>query len=345
MKASDGMQNEQVRKLIRFQPSQRPILIVVVDTEEEFDWSEDFSRSATSIKAMREIHRFQEVCDEFGIRPTYMTTYPVASQRNGIEPLEQIYRSGLCEIGVHLHPWVSPPFQETLSTYNSYPGNLDPHLESEKLRVLAEAIAQAFGVHPNIYKAGRYGFGPHTAEILLAQGFEIDLSASPPMDYREDGGPDYSSHPVQPYWFGDDRRLLGIPATGAYVGRLSRGADALYKWSSKGVPRRLRLPGVLARLGLLDRLRLSPEGFTLSENLKLSTSLFRRGVRVFQFTLHSPSLLPNVTPYVRSEEGRDRLLDLCGRFFAWFLGDFGGTAMTPTELKAHILRVQTSDQS
>jgi hypothetical protein len=59
-----------------------------------------------------------------------------------------------------------PPHDEDVCARNSYPGNLDADLEARKLRVLAERITAAFGKSPAIYKAGRWGFGPHTATIL-----------------------------------------------------------------------------------------------------------------------------------------------------------------------------------
>ena len=335
------MHGRQERSLIPIPSSQRPVLVVVVDTEEEFDWNATFSRSATSVSALREIHRFQEVCDPFGIRPTYVVTYPVATQHEGVEPLKRFHSEGRAEIGVHLHPWVSPPFVETLCSHNSYPGNLDPELESEKLRVLTEAVARAFGTRPAVYKAGRYGIGPNSATALIKYGYTIDASPAPPMDFRADGGPDFSSHPVEPYWFGEAGRLLGLPSTGAYVGFAGSAAHRLYSWSTRGALGRCRLPAVLARLGAVDRLRLSPEGFTLDETIKLTRWLFRRGLRVFQFTLHSPSLMPKGTPYVSSVADRERLLDLCRSYFEWFLGGFGGSTMMPTQLRDHILKTQS----
>lgn len=321
---------------VAFLASQRPILVVVVDTEEEFDWSAGFSRTATSVTAMAEIHRFQRVCDEFGIHPTYVIDYPVASQDAGTGPLKAFRGSGRAEIGVHLHPWVSPPYDEPLSAYNSYPGNLDPEHEAAKIQVLTEMTAAAFGERPIIYKAGRYGIGPRTPGILLKQGYEIDLSAAPPMDYRLDGGPDFSTHPVQPYWIGAGRRLLGIPSTGAFIGLMGTGARRVYRFAAQPALRWCRIPGVLARSGLLERLRLSPEGYELNDNRRLTNALLQRGVRVFSYCLHSPSMKPGCTPYVQSESDRERLLDTCRRYFEWFLRELRGISMTPSELKQHI---------
>ena len=41
--------------------TEKPKFIVVIDTEEEFDWSADFSSNNTSVQAMRSIHLVQEI--------------------------------------------------------------------------------------------------------------------------------------------------------------------------------------------------------------------------------------------------------------------------------------------
>jgi len=81
-----------------------PILLVVVDTEEEFDWFAPFDRANTGVVHMRDVHAFQVVCDAYQIRPVYAVTYPIATQPDGIAPLREIRASNRCEIGAHLHP-------------------------------------------------------------------------------------------------------------------------------------------------------------------------------------------------------------------------------------------------
>src|SRR5262249_59895923 len=114
--------------------SRAPILLVMVDTEEEFDWQGGFDRGATSVAAMDEIHNFQELCDSFEISPAYLIDYPVAVQERGFRPLLEFHRTSRAEIGAHLHPWVTPPFDEKLCPENSYPGNLPLGLEKAKLQ-------------------------------------------------------------------------------------------------------------------------------------------------------------------------------------------------------------------
>ena len=214
-------------------------MTVVVDTEEEFDWSKAHSRANTGVSHMRHIDRVQEICDEFGVRPCYVIDYPVAAQEPGYGPLVAIHNDGRCSIGAHLHPWVNPPDQEELGRVNSFPGNLPADLERAKLSALTDAIERNFGERPTIYKAGRYGFGPHTAGTLSDLGYAIDMSLCPSFDFRAGGGPDFAREPARPFWFGD---ILELPTTAGFVGYL-RGAPWLLGWIHSAAGRALKVGG------------------------------------------------------------------------------------------------------
>jgi len=314
----------------------RPVLLVLIDTEEEFDWEAPFRRENTGVTAMAHVGRAQEIFDAYGITPTYVVDYPVASQPQGNELLAEIATSGRAVIGAHLHPWVTPPFDEELCLRNSFPGNLPRELEAAKLRATIAAIEAGIGVRPAIYQAGRYGLGPHTHELLESLGFEVDFSVCPPFDYSNEGGPDYSRSSTEPYWFGHGRRMLGIPMTGAYTGLLSGAAHGLHTLANRSPLTWARLPGLLSRTGLLDRLRLSPEGFDTGDHRRLVHELLARGQRTFVFSFHSPSLKPGCTPYVRSEAELAEFLDRFRRCFDFFLGELGGLSLTPLELRARL---------
>jgi hypothetical protein len=326
------------RKLIHLAPETRPILTVVIHTEEEFDWSKPHDRYATTVEHMRHIGRAQAVFDEFGIVPNYVVDYPIAAQELAVAPLKSFADSGRALVGAHLHPWVSPPFGEEVNAFNSYPGNLPRTLEAEKLRRLTDKIAESFGTRPLTYLAGRYGFGPNTAEILEELGYEIDISAAVPIDFSADGGPDYSSFTSHPYWLGNERKLLGLPGTGGYVGWLRTGSTRLYRRATSPVMRRFRLAGMVARFRLLERIRLSPEDYSEPEMRRLTHALLADGLRVFVFSFHSPSVMPGGTPYVRDQSELVRFLDKCRRYFEFFFGQLNGVAMTPIEIKENLGR-------
>jgi hypothetical protein len=247
--------------------------------------------------------------------------------------------AGRALIGAHLNPWVTPPHAEEASRANSYPGNLPRGLEAAKLRALSAGIERALGVRPTMYKAGRHGKGPNTEAVLEAQGFEIDMSPAPPMDYRADGGPDYRRHPARPFRFGRKRDLLCLPGTGAYVGGAAALGPVLHPVLEHRSVARLRPLAVASRLRLLERLRLTPEGFTLHEMMRLTRALLARGQRTFVLSFHSPSVVPGNTPYVRSAADLEAFLTRLRGFLAWFQGDLHGRFVTPHVLKAELERL------
>ena len=328
---------------VRVPADKPPTLLVVVDTEEEFDWEADFDRNATSVEAMRHVYRGQEIFDEAGVRPAYLVDFPVASQATGFAPLREFVDGGRAVVGAHLHPWVSPPFDEEVTRRHSFAGNLPAALERAKLERLVEQIEASFEERPVLYKAGRYGIGPNTAGILADLGFEVDLSACPAFDFSAEGGPDFSRFSADPYWFGEQRPLLGLPATGAFVGRLQHGAHRWHRWASRPRLEWARLPGILARLDLVDRLHLSPEGFDFGDLRRLTESLLARGTRVFTLSFHSPTLDPGRTPYVRDRTELKNFLDLLRLYLGYFLGELEGTSMTPLEIKKNLESVSGKD--
>ena len=316
------------KHIISYPKDQSPQLIVVVDTEEEFDWSAMPNSESNSISAIREIHQVQEIFDEYRIVPCYVVDYPIASQKEGIDQLKPILELGHCEIGTHLHPWVNPPFREKLSHSNMYPGNLELDLELAKMESITDQIRDSFGIEPEIYKAGRYGIGKNTAEIMKRLGYKIDLSVCTAFDYRVDGGPDFSDFSADPYWFGEDNNMLEIPLSGAFVGPAGRLSKHIYNLA--GHFSFIKARGILSRLGLVDRLMLSPEGYNTEEHKKITRYLFRKGVRTFTWNFHSPTVVPGMTMYTQSDRDVQSFLDSFRRYFDFFFDDLDGVATTPT---------------
>lgn len=322
------------QRLARFPAGLPPLLLVVIDTEEEFDWSRPHDRASRSVNCIPEQGRAQELFARHGIVPTYVVDHPVAATPSSAAIFRAWAADGSCIVGAHLHPWVNPPDREEVNARNSYPGNLPPELEREKLRILTEVIADNIGVRPVIYKAGRYGLGPNSPDILTDLGYEIDLSVVPATDFGADGGPDFRGLPHDPYWFGRDGRLFEVPLTRGFPGRLNGWGEAVYGAADSAIGRRLRMPGMLSRLGLVERIALTPEGISLADASRLVDHLLRQGRRVFTYAYHSSSLLPGGSPYVQTDEGRQRFLDKMDGFLNYFMNELGGRGTTPFELRA-----------
>ena len=321
-------------------PAGPPILIVAVDTESEFDWNGPFLRTQTSVRNVRNQSMAQEIYDRFGVRPIYLVDYAVATQPEAYLPLREIFHSQRCEIGAHLHPWITPPFLEELSPRASFSQNLPVSLQKAKLTQLTEAIERSFDFRPLCYRAGRLGVGEEIADLLQSLGYHIDMSVLPGIDMRPIHGPDFRRGLDRPYWFGHDLSLLEIPATPCFAGLLAARAlpksvsIELYDQLARPPLDRLRMRGVFARLGLLEWLPPTPEGVTISELHRLMRAFLSRGHRVFVLSYHSSSLLPGSTEYVRSQSDLSGFLSRIEQFLDFFIGKLGGISMTPSEVRA-----------
>ncbi|MFM9852489.1 MAG: polysaccharide deacetylase family protein [Sphingomonadaceae bacterium] len=300
---------------------------VFVDTEEEFDWSQPRSRSATATSATRYLPQFQALMDAHGICPNYMIDYPVADSPESVEVLAKMIAAGNCAIGTQLHPWVNPPFDEDVITFNSYAGNLPVELERNKLNELTNKIEAALGTKPIMYRAGRYGVGPHTAAILEELGYRMDTSVRPYFDYSHEGGPNFSRHDPRLYWAGPTGSLLEAPLSVTYTGQLRRFGRYLF---GNGRSRVKMLAG-MARSGMLARVALTPEDMPIEDVKTAIRALLADGQQYFSLSFHSPSLTPGHTPYVRNSA---ELSD----FYRWwdkvlsFLQEAGITPVSVDEL-------------
>lgn len=304
------------RDFVKFPKDMAPQLIVVVDVEEEFDWSKPFSRNETGVTNVNELWRVQEIFDRHGVIPTYAVDYPVASTPSSVKVIREILEVGRCEIGAQLHPWVNPPYDEELTVFHSYAGNLPENLEFEKLRILTETIERNFGQRPTTYRAGRYGFGPNTTKILEKLGYLVDVSTVPYTSFAAEGGPDYRQHTPQPYWFGTQGKILEIPVTCSFSGVLADKIQGIFPFIDSALGEALKVKSAFARLNIIDRVRLSPEGMTLKEMTRVSEKLHRNNAKIFQLSFHSSSLKAGCTEYARDEAERDRFLERLEAYLA-----------------------------
>jgi hypothetical protein len=280
---------------------------IFIDTEEEFDWSAPFSSEARSVEAIRDLPVMHRFFAERGVPLTYLIDHPVATTPFAVDTLAALVADGQSAIGAHLHPWVNPPHLEPVNRVNSFAGNLSPALEGAKLDALGEAIRTGLGRAPRVFRAGRYGMGPATLSLLAERGYAIDSSMRSGFCYLGEGGPDFRHVANHAFRTGPGGALLELPLTTVWLGALRGGGARLYDTFG-------RLPrgrGIASRLGMLDRVALTPEEMPVADALRAIDRAVEDGVRLLNFSFHSPTIRPGMTPYVRSQD------DL-RRFYAWW---------------------------
>ena len=265
---------------------------VLVDVEEEFDWHaplDSRNRATTAMAAFPDAHRRFA---ERGVALTCMVDHPIATDPGAVAILRRALEDGRSEIGAQLHTWVNPPFADAAMQASSYAGNLPRTMEAAKLAALTDVIASAFGTRPRAYRAGRYGIGPRSFDLLAAQGYRIDSSVRPGYTYAADGGPDFSMADAHAYRADG---IVELPLTTVFTGAARRGGAGLYR-ALGHVPKGR---GVFSRARLLSRIALTPEDMPIAAALEAVAVAAGEGLRLFNLSFHSPSLAPGHTPYVR----------------------------------------------
>lgn len=313
-----------------------PLLLLVIDTEEEFDWSAPFSRASRTVTWIESFESAHQAFVAAGARPTYVVDFPVASDPLSAAIFAKTAAAGGCEVGAHLHPWVTPPDLETVNSFNSYGGNLPPDLEHRKLLNLTSMISQNIGVKPVAFKAGRYGIGSRTPDMLASLGFTIDLSTTPNFDWSGDGGPDHSAASNLTSWIDTTPPILEIPTTGGYFGAFRNLARRINPRENAGRRQRSAYRWALRTLGLGSLAMLTPEGYSLRDMKTLTEQLLDDGVRVFSLSLHSPSLAPGRTPFVRNLDEKRAFIKCVTAYAEWCQRTFGAKPVTASEaLRLH----------
>lgn len=314
-------------------------LIVTIDTEED-NWP-PYSPTGYTVRNIERLPALQELFAAYDVRPTYLVTYQVVAHPGAATVLESLLRAERCEIGAHCHPWSTPPFTEDKIVRNSMLCNLPPALAAAKVRNLHAAIVSRLGVCPTGFRSGRWGCNEAVAQTLHDLGYLVDTSVTAYTDWRYCTGPDYSQMPPMPYLFSPDdiRRpcaegpLLQVPATVGYLQRNFALSNALTNAIRRSPLRRLRLLGILDRLGWLNKVWLSPENATGAQMIALARRMRDSGYPLLNLFFHSSTLMAGLTPFVRDRVDEERFRERIRQFLAYAQAE-GFESITLSEARA-----------
>ena len=304
---------------------EKVIVTISIDTEED-DWG-SYAEQGASTQNIPHLEELQDLFDRWSARPTYLVNRPPLVHGESVRVLGSLASRESVEIGAHCHPWNTPPFRDE----GEHRSMMCVHSHDEnraKLREIRRCLQAELGVEPKVFRAGRWGLGPTVAGPLVEEGFEIDCSVSPFEDWSSLGGPDYSDAPHKPYRFHPSEplrpdptgSLLQLPTTiGFLSGNHRRRAKARFALERSFV-RRLKVVGILDRLGVLTKRWLSPETSSGEVMIRLAEAWVSSGESFLQLTFHSSTLLPGATPFVRTAEDRSRFLSSVDDFLRYCHG-------------------------
>lgn len=337
----DGMENifsaltKKARAAIKTTPvrfsnsAYKPKLIVTVDTEEQFDWS-DFNSAKHKIAPVSDIAVFQSLCRGEGVSPLYFLTYPLLADAKTADYFRALQERKKAACGLHLHPWATPPVTDFSGEYFSFQKNLPREAHLEKLQHLASAFENIFGERANAHRAGRYGIAPENYALLAEIGVKYDFSPSAGFDFSNIGGPDFSACSNQPFALRSSGALLFVtPVSGARAIQKTR----IFLSQENSLPG-FAPPTASVLPNLTKPMRLSPEGASLDDLKALTKKLVADKTPVLTFTLHSTSLTIGANSYAQDAASVQRLLDVTRQYFRWFRDQQGGDFVSLDDLAA-----------
>jgi hypothetical protein len=291
----------------------RPALLVTIDTEGDNLWQQPEQASTRNTAFLP---RFQRLCEDYGLRPTWLVNHEMACDRSFMRFGRELLRRGSAEIGMHLHAWDSPPLQPLTDAEHRHQPYLVDYTEevmAAKVAHLSELLRDRFEGEIVSHRAGRWAMDARYARLLLQHGFRVDCSVTPGVDWSTSpgapagrGGSDYRRFAPHPYWMNVDAidqagpsGLLEVPVS-IRPSVIQAQVPWAYRW--RGV-RRLAW-------------RLAPPlhwMYPNSRNRRSLHRLVRQAIEerwpCLQMVLHSSDLMPGGSPWIRDAQALERLYD------------------------------------
>lgn len=300
--------------------------IITIDTEGDNQWNHGRELTVENLKF---VPRFQELCNQYHIKPTYLVTSEVCNDGYSREIFTEYLKNDYAEIGAHLHSWTTAPFLNKEGyRYNDknhvFATELPENVLIEKIKNLTYQIETAFSKRPTSFRSGRYGFNKQVARILSDNCYLVDSSVTPYTSWIGNkglpdgkGGPDFFDKRPFPYRYDFvNRSLLEIPVTILPTRFPLNTNDKLARYYFRNVNRSIPLR-ILRKLHFNHQpLWLRPYPwmtFSLLEELINETVRIKLPYIVMMF--HSSELMPGCSIYRRSESDIEKLYDLLQLFF------------------------------
>jgi hypothetical protein len=290
--------------------------VITIDTEGDNIWQR---QSPVTTENVRFLPRFQQLCEKHSLKVTYLVNYEMAIDPRLQEFGKQILQDQTGEIGLHIHPWNSPPLSLSKNGTNvphSYLYEYPEEIIFAKLQFMTDLLSSTFSVRPVSHRAGKWGFDARIARALMKLDYLVDCSITPGVSWKKykgnpdgNGGPDYYEFSLKPYFLSpEDIRheglstLLEVPVTIQPL--YDSGLEKVYK------PVRKYFAGKFFRAFFgLPYAWMRPTGKNLNALLSTIDWACRERMPVIQFVLHSSELMPAGSPNFSTADHIEKLYE------------------------------------
>ncbi len=285
--------------------------LITIDTEGDNLWEYKIG-DPVETKNARALPRFQKLCDKFGFKPVYLTNYEMAQDPFYVEFAKAAQDEGRCEVGMHLHAWNNPPYFELPAAEKGLPYLIEypESVMREKIREMDNLLTEKFGMKPVTHRAGRWAMNQTYFDLLIENGYKVDCSVTPHIDWRTSVGLTQNSCGSD---YRDMQEWPSVVASSDGMGTIMEvpvtvGFD--HHFRTKRVlkhPRKILEEMKLALKGRLVWIR--PNGKNLKQMLRYVAKMAKSDFPYLMFMIHSSELMAGGSPTFRTKESIEKLYD------------------------------------
>lgn len=312
-----------------------PALLVGIDTESDNQWDAE-ARARPTFQNIYALDRLHDLFARYGVRPTYVVTYPVARDPRSADVLADLRARGDCEIGAHHHAWETPPCSAEDVRRHPYALALPLAQFDAQVASLTSAIESAVGERPVSYRSGRFGFSAAHVSSLEQLGYRIESSVAPLFYEAHKRGPDFVDAPLRPYFLSYDTatepgssNLLELPISAALNRRVPRMVE---RWYARA-PRPYTTKRVLRLLRVAHVRWLRPSYSSAQDMKSLARQLVDRGTPILNLLFHSSEAIVGGSPYNKTEGELNAFFDRLSTFLTYAMRDLRAAPLTFAEFR------------
>jgi hypothetical protein len=312
--------------------------LITIDTEGDNLWEWNRKDKIQTENTLY-LSRFQQICDEYGFKPVWLTNYEMISDPRYVDFISNVEERNTGEIGMHLHAWNSPPDymlqrgQEGKPYLIEYPDDII----EEKIAHITELIKSRTGISPVSHRAGRWATNERYFHYLMEYQYKVDCSVTPHIDWRTMPGmtkgfygSNYINMPDKTFYIQDNnskkkQSILEVPVTIRDVHRFIMPDFLSLK----------KMAGSLYRMVKGQTIWLRPNGKNNNKMKYIVQQSVKSEDEYIMFMLHSSELMPGGSPLFRTIEDIDKLYHDMEELFKYIARNFTGITLRDFEKISH----------
>ena len=296
-------------------------LFITLDAELDNGWGKPRNITTENAKG---VDRFQTFCEKYSMKPIYLTTYEMAKDKVFVDATKLKNEQGLCEIGMHMHGWSTPPSCKVTDDDLLYlPFIIEYPKDNivKKVECMTKLLQDTFETDIVSHRAGRWIMDDDYLKVLVDYGYKIDCSETPLINWSSakgdpnaKGGRDYSKCDPKPHFYDySNGRICEIPMT-TMSNRLFNNpiVNTCMNLCPGAIKKTRVYNGVNSRKIVMLRPNLRNKDFLLSMIDKLCQESDLEHV---EFMIHTSEVYKGTCPHCHTDEDLNALYSLMGDMF------------------------------